>query len=182
MDIGSIFLVLALAVLVALIIGQPFFRQNANLAASEPTAASELEHRRSGLLAERDRLLSALQELDFDHGLGKIPSEDYPVQRASLLQRAAGVLRALDEIQGEQGIASAEDRVERAVAARRADGVLNGGRPAAPVASKEKDEIEAIIASRRLQRQEKSAGFCPKCGRPVQRSDRFCPSCGAVLQ
>jgi predicted amidophosphoribosyltransferase len=29
--------------------------------------------------------------------------------------------------------------------------------------------------------QGKAAGFCPKCGRPVQAADRFCPKCGATL-
>jgi predicted amidophosphoribosyltransferase len=41
------------------------------------------------------------------------------------------------------------------------------------------DALEAIIASRRRERSEKAGGFCPKCGRPVQKSDYFCPRCGA---
>ncbi|MGC8857289.1 MAG: zinc-ribbon domain-containing protein [Anaerolineae bacterium] len=28
---------------------------------------------------------------------------------------------------------------------------------------------------------ERSAGFCPRCGKAVTVSDRFCPSCGKSL-
>ena len=79
------------------------------------------EHDFSALLAERDRLLNALQELDFDYTLGKIPGEDYPAQRAVLLQRYADALRKLDAFQTEAPGADAESRLEAAIAARRAD-------------------------------------------------------------
>jgi len=39
-------------------------------------------------------------------------------------------------------------------------------------------EIEEMIHKRRKVREEQTAGFCPKCGKPVQKSDQFCPSCG----
>lgn len=189
MDIGSVFLVLALAVLVALFIGQPFFRSMLKKAPEESAQAAELDHQWSGLLAERDRLLLALQELDFDYGLGKIPEVDYPTQRAQLLQHAAGVLKALDEIEGQQGDLSAEVRVEQAVAARRADSGLQAPAPtvqpavqaSASAATMQADSLEEIIARRRAKRKEKSGGFCPKCGRPVTRSDKFCSGCGNLL-
>jgi hypothetical protein len=138
--------------------------------------ADSPDHRRSALLADRDRLLSTLQELDFDQALGKIPAEDYPVQRAALMQHAAGVLRELDMLQGDASSETAEDRLEEVIASRRADGARKTG--ASPAGS---DELEALIASRRSKRQEKSAGFCPKCGRPAQKSDKFCARCGTVL-
>jgi len=43
------------------------------------------------------------------------------------------------------------------------------------------DKLEQMIASRRRARQEKTSGFCPKCGKPVQKSDHFCPKCGTKL-
>ncbi len=39
-------------------------------------------------------------------------------------------------------------------------------------------DVEELIQDRRLERLERSAGFCSKCGQPLQRSDQFCPSCG----
>jgi hypothetical protein len=191
--LGSLFLIFSLAIAVALFVGRPFF--NRELAQSDEltSAADSLEHQRSSLLAERDRVLMALQELEFDDTLGKIPAEDYPLQREELLRKGAFVLRELDRMQPETNSAvSAEDRIEAAVASRRADAVQHqaGAQPemqpvAVAVAEKSgaasKDGMEDLIAARRRQRQEKASGFCPKCGRPALKSDKFCSKCGATL-
>jgi len=177
-DLGSLFLIIALALLVSIFISRPFFSRaaTARLVEHKPQATSQADHVRSTLLAERDRLLTALQELDFDNSLGKIPAEDYPVQRAELLTAGADVLRKLDEIEQRSPGGSAEERLEQAVAAHRAD---SRQRPRLPAA--DQDELESLISARRRSRQEKSAGFCPKCGRPLQQSDKFCSSCGASI-
>jgi hypothetical protein len=186
MDIGSIFLILGLFVLVALFIGRPILERKA-------TPASEEDHELSSLLAERDRILNALQELDFDFALGKIPEADFPGQRAALLQRGADILRQLDvlgAVPTHEDAEAREARLEAAIAARRADiagGAGAAGLRLAPnggagrVVHTPDDDLEAVIASRRRERKEKAVGFCPQCGRPVQKSDRFCPKCGATL-
>ena len=187
--IGSIFLILALVLLIAMFVARPFFRQGFQDAAGV-APENQLEHRRSSLMAERDRILTALQELEFDYVLGKVPVEDYPEQRAVLLYNGAAVLRQLDEIQpGEQGAGrSVEDRIEAAVAARRADASVTKASPAGAVSeagarqkAAGKDALEDLIAARKRQREEKSVGFCPGCGKPVQKSDKFCSRCGANL-
>ena len=43
-------------------------------------------------------------------------------------------------------------------------------------------QVEKLISSRRMERVERSAGFCVKCGSPLQRSDQFCPNCGLKLK
>lgn len=176
MEIGAILLILALFLLVAFFVAQPFLERRAvKLVSAE-------EHQRSTLMAERDRLIGALQELDFDHTLGKIPAEDYPLMRAELLQHAADVLRQLDELGPQNGKESrgsaAEERVEAAVAARRADAAV-AQKPAS--AAVEDDDIEELIAARRAARKEKTAGFCSKCGKPLLKSDKFCPACGKPI-
>ena len=189
MELGAFFLILALAVLVGLFVSRPFVNPQIEEQPVADLSADQLSHKRSSLLAERDRLLNALQELDFDHGLGKIPAEDYQPQRIILLQRAANVLRELDLLGEESTPGSAEERVERVVAVRRADSLVQSDvtitAPAmAAVAGDglgQEDELELFIASRRKQRQEKSGGFCPKCGLTVQKSDKFCSNCGAVV-
>ena len=180
MDIGSLFLVLALLVLVGLFISRPFFEKE-----TVPTLQAERQedHERSTLLAERDRVLNALQELDFDYDLHKIPEEDYAVQRAMMVQHGVEVLRSLDAHQPQTAAGSADERLEAAIAARRpatatAPIAPNGRKQAVAVASPD-DALEAMLADRRRVRQEKAAGFCPQCGGPVQKSDRFCPKCGA---
>jgi rubrerythrin len=167
MDLGAILLLLAVLIMVVLFVGRPLMIRQA--------ASNKQAHAESSLLAERDRVLTALQELDFDNTLGKIPAEDYPAQRAVLVQRGAEVLRQLDELKGKRP-AQSEARVEAAVAARR-----ETAKPARQKAASE-DDLEDLIARRRQARKEKTAGFCPKCGKPVMRSDKFCPGCGYALK
>jgi rubrerythrin len=193
MDIGSVFLLLALLLLVGLFISRPLFERKA-------IAVTQEEHELSSLMAERDRILTALHELDFDHALGKIPEDDYPSQRSSLLQRGANILRRLDEYSEQASDIDFEARIEAAIAARRAETgrsrvrrrparVDAGGNTPDDKQIQEtmgstaasNDGLEARIAARRRSRRDKAAGFCPQCGRAVQKSDLFCPNCGANL-
>lgn len=187
MDIGSILLILALSVLVALYVGRPLLEREDR---QETRHLDEKDHERSALLAERDRVLDALEELDFDYALGKIPAEDYPSQRSRLVQYGAEVLRRLDALTPSASPqpsparvqAHAEERLEQALAARRAARpAATEGQPAAPALLEADDRLEALLAERRGKRKEKSGGFCPHCGGAVHKSDRFCPKCGAKI-
>ena len=89
MDLAAILFLLALLLGVSLYLVTPLLSNRSRHAAEE---SSEV----SALLAERERLLNALQELDFDFQLGKIPEEDYPEQRADLLRKGSDVLKRLD--------------------------------------------------------------------------------------
>jgi rubrerythrin len=178
MEIGAIFLLLAVVLLVTLFVARPFIEHR------RVSVISSDEHELSSLLAERDRLITALQELDFDHTLGKIPTEDYPSMRADLMRHAADVLHKLDahalpDEKPADGSEDAESRIEAVVAARRADAAVQ---KLAASETASDDDLEALIASRKAARKEKSAGFCPKCGKPVLRSDRFCPHCGKPIK
>ena len=126
------------------------------------------------LLAERERVVNSLQELDSDFQLGKVPEEDYPTQRANLLQKGADILRKLDELAPVKAQNDKDARVERALEARRKNRSNHKGELT-------DDDVESMIAARRKGRKAKSVGFCPKCGKPVMASDKFCPSCGKTL-
>jgi hypothetical protein len=180
MDIGSLLLLLALLVLIGLFIARPLLNRETETATPEE---DQKEHELSTLLAERDRILTALEELDFDNALGKIPSDDFANQRAQLVSQGADVLRKLDEFNGDPSDAAIERRIEEAIAARRITtaGVGETEVMPQPVLVDADDEVEVQLAARRRSRQDKSAGFCPQCGRPVQQSDRFCPKCGNAL-
>jgi zinc ribbon protein len=168
MELTAIFFSLAVLILVGMYLYAPFMERRAR-------RVTEEEHELSALMAERDRVINSLQELDFDFKLGKIPEDDYPTQRASLLQKGADILRKIDSLAPQAVSAQdTEARLERAIAARRADSATT-----APEVSD--DDLESMISSRRKGRTTKSAGFCPKCGKPVMVTDRFCPSCGKSL-
>lgn len=169
MELGSIFLILAVLVVVGVYLYTPLTKRGRR-------TTSDNTHEVSSLQAERDRVINSLQELDFDFNLGKIPAEDYPEQRAALLQKGADILRKLDELApASSSGANAEARIEKAAAARRADSSSKD-------AELNDDDIEEMISARRKQHKSKSAGFCPKCGKPVLVTDRFCPSCGKSLK
>ncbi len=168
MELTAIFFSLAVLILVAMYLYAPFMERRAK-------RVTEEEQELSALMAERDRVINSLQELDFDFNLGKIPEEDYPSQRAGLLQKGADILRKIDSLSPyESDGQDTEARLEKAIAARRADAAL------ATVEVSDED-LEAMISSRRKGRTQKSAGFCPRCGKPVMVTDRFCPSCGKSL-
>ena len=200
MELGSVFLIFTVILLVGLYISRPFFDRKPLRQGRAALENEGLEHQRSALLAEYDRVLNALQELDFDHVLGKIADEDYPMQRNLLRQSGADILRELDSFHSrgsqaplQESQPSAEDRLEAAIAARRGDRPArpdgagrvgtNPARVAIPAAeAAASEDLEALISIRRGSRQEKAGGFCPRCGKPVQKSDRFCPKCGAAIK
>jgi len=167
MQIVSIFFTLGILILVGVFLYAPFLERRAR-------RVTEEEHETSSLLAERERIVNSLQELESDYQLGKVPEEDYPTQRTNLLQRGADILRKLDELAPVKAQNDKDAHVERALAARRRNGSSQQGELT-------DDDVESMIASRRKGRKSKSAGFCPKCGKPVMASDKFCPSCGKTL-
>ena len=170
MELGSIFLVLAVIVVVFAYLYAPFTSRARRLRNGET-------HQTSTLKAERDRVINSLQELDFDFKLGKIPAGEYPEQRTLLMQKGADILRKLDELAPVSTSAiQAETRIEKAAAAGRADSSST-----APSLDVSDDDLESMIVSRRKAHKSKSAGFCPKCGKPVLVTDKFCPSCGKSL-
>lgn len=169
MDLGAVLILLALLVAVGLFLAAPLMRN------ARPRPLDESPEV-SALLAERDRVINALQELDFDFKLGKVPEDGYPAQRGELLQHGASILRELDRVApGAVNATDAGERIEEAVAA--GPGVDEGFGDDLP-----DERIDSLLAARRAARHEKSAGFCPNCGKPVLVSDRFCPNCGKSLQ
>lgn len=153
MDIVALLLTLAVLILVGAYLYAPFLRGYGKRVTDE-------ERELSALLAERERVLDSLQELDFDFKLGKIPEGEYPGQRASLLQKGADILRKIDELNAEHPREAAKTSGNELTDA----------------------QIEAMISKRRAERKGTFEGFCPKCGKPVMANDRFCPSCGKSLQ
>lgn len=84
-----------MAVLAVLLVALPFLR--------EPTAQddklvapTDADLRVAALVEERDRALTALKDLEFDHRTGKITDDDYRTLVPQLRQAAAAALKALE--------------------------------------------------------------------------------------
>ncbi len=145
MDLGSLLIVAAIAVLAIAFVVRP-------LASGGQPAMSEEERRDSALQAAHDQVLAALVEMDADYAMGKIEAEDYRRDRAVLLARGAQVLREIDQA---RPTASPDGRdeeaeVEARVARLRADRVPG-------------DAFCGQCGSR-LQAGDR---FCIRCGTPV---------------
>ena len=172
MDLGSIMLIASSGILVCILLSRPFFVHNsgdANLRIRSAVQKGEQEH--SSLMAEKERILTALRDLDFDNQLGKIPAEDYAGQRSELLQHGAGVLKQLDLLEGKNPEQTNGQNKEVQVNNRRVGSL----------SKEENDVLEDMIALHRNSHKDKAAGFCPGCGKPVHKTDQFCPRCGRAI-
>jgi hypothetical protein len=96
----ALLLAAALAVACVVAVALPFLR--------EPEPESDLldeldedETRRLELLETRDRALSALRDLEFDHRTGTVSDEDYRAQVGALRRDVAAALQALQRESGE---------------------------------------------------------------------------------
>ena len=154
MDLGFIFLAVALIGLVIFVVAQPFF-ERVRVASRDNAAAEQLG-------AQRDSILTAVRDLDFDHVTGKIADEDYTAQRALLMARGADVLKQLDSA----GVVEEAQSIEQAIADRR-----RSARPTveAPTTSEAPTPSVAPTLS------------CPDCGTAYRAGDRFCSGCGRAL-
>jgi hypothetical protein len=96
----ALLLAAALAVACVVAVALPFIREPE----PESDRLDELdadERRRLDLLEERDRALSALRELEFEHRTGTISDEDYRAQVGPLRRDVAAALQALGRDAGE---------------------------------------------------------------------------------
>jgi hypothetical protein len=167
MDLGAILLLIALLVGVSSYLLAPLINDRSRRFSGESQEISTL-------MAERERILNALQELDFDFKLGKIPEGEYPGQRAELLQKGAEVLKKLDSL----SVPPPSNPRRRA---RSGEGSASTASEGAHKQLSD-DQIESMLSARRRERKTKSAGFCPRCGKPVLITDQFCPHCGKALK
>jgi len=93
----AVLLAVLLAVAAVAFVARPF------LAEPDPQddrigGLTPAERERLRLLERRDRALSALKELEFDHRTGKIADADYEASVGPLRREAAEAMRALEPV------------------------------------------------------------------------------------
>jgi len=91
----ALLLAAALAVACVVVVALPFLSEP-DPETDELDELDEDERRRLELLEERDRALSALKELEFDHRTGTITDQDYREEVGPLRREAATALQKLD--------------------------------------------------------------------------------------
>ncbi len=151
MAFGSLIIILAIFVLSGVVIIRPFWVELDTRKVPHPG-------KYDSLLAERERLLSSIEDLDLEYDLKKISSQEHTRNRDILLAQAAEVLMELDKL----GIPSKNKQ--------------QLGTP--PVVG---DDLEKMIAARRRELQQEKSNFCSSCGKAVKAGDQYCGHCGAEL-
>ncbi len=92
----AILLALGIALAVVVYITLPFLREPGRFRREQETHTSaELQD----LLAEKETIYAAIQELEFDYKSGKLSTEDHAGLRARQEERAARVLQQIDALQ-----------------------------------------------------------------------------------
>lgn len=174
MTIGSIFLGLALLILVGLFITRPLIKR-------QPRRRSNTSAHQA-MLAQKEAVLTQILNLDFDYDTGKVPESEYKKLRTDYIGEATAILKQLDALE------SGEEIVDSV--AEKTDGEATKSQTA---------EIEAAIALLR-QSPTKSAPsplstppdlktysgngkatYCTQCGQPADSTDKFCAFCGHKL-
>ena len=147
---------------------------------------------------EKRRLLRAIKELEFDHGMGKLSQQDFDAVIGTYRLRAIEVMRALDggELHPELRRLLAE---RDAAASAAAEPVAPPTPPAEPVAASKPppsvqelvESLAAVEAERPrspaepaeppLSSMDKTSRICPACTAHNDSDARFCKHCGAAL-
>lgn len=116
---------------------------------------------------QREAVLAALRELDFDFKTGKVSEEDYQPLRTQLMAEAAQYIEA-EEKEAEQ--------LEALIQSRRKSHKQN----------LKCEHCEAPVeAGQRFCSKCGSAlnhELCPSCGKKIKAGDLFCSSCGNEIQ
>jgi len=108
----AILIALGIALAAAAFVAAPLFfgaGKAARPAAGNGQASLELED----LLAEKETVYAAIQELDFDFKSGKLSEEDHQGLRQRYEQRAGFLLKAIDDLQAAAGRSDAPRKARR---------------------------------------------------------------------
>lgn len=164
MEAGAILSLAAVLMIVCAVVFRPFMPgfKNAKIGRRNRISTNQ---QASVWLAEKERLLTMIQELEFDHETGKVPDDLFSEQRIELVRSAAEILNKLDQM------GYSEPKPEK-----------TSDRGSSAPGIKEYDDLDELIARRKLEKNGKATGFCPKCGNALQSKDRFCPKCGMTIQ
>lgn len=173
------------------LVGYPLLRERRE-EAPEVAMPDEYELALEDLTAQRDSTYSAIKELDFDQEMGNLPEADYRELRDRYRQKAATILRDLDELQ-EAGPSATrrqarqddyreeiytEDDIEREISRRRR-GRSQAAGPRQGIAAPRQgigDSPRGMPGGG--QRAGRSRRACRSCGARVGPQDNFCPECG----
>ena len=163
MDIGAILIGMALLALTVPMVMQPF-RQSAPKRLEPDGHKDQSAHNGNNLNPQRDQVLVALRDLDFDYQTGKVVEQDYTVLRSDLLAQAAQLIQSQE---------TGDEAVEKLVRARREALSVVEARKCGHCGRKLSADDRFCPGCG-----EPIGASCPQCGKSITSEDRFCSKCG----
>ncbi|HLO14539.1 MAG TPA: zinc ribbon domain-containing protein [Anaerolineales bacterium] len=159
MEIFALFIGLALFAAGVAYISLPFRQRR-----RKDTNSSKVHIQQEG---QREVVLAALRDLDFDFKTGKVSEEDYKPLRAQLMAEAAQYIEAEKK---------EDEQLEAAIQTRRKTHKENA-RCEQCGASMEPGQRFCPKCSSAVNQE-----LCPSCGKKIQAGDLFCSSCGNKIR
>ncbi|WAS92223.1 zinc ribbon domain-containing protein [Nannocystis punicea] len=139
----------------------------------------------SELREEKRRLLRAIKELEFDHGMGKLSTADFEAVIGTYRVRAIEVMRTLDgggDLHPElQKVLADLDRKRTDESAPAAPGAAAAPTPA-PASTDEVSEAPRNLMEISSPDLDRTSRICAKCTGPNDNDARFCKHCGVPLE
>lgn len=164
---------LVIALLAAIFISLPFFIRTGGGSGDEYFPDRRAEKLKD-LNSRKDSLLTAIKDIEFDYGLGKLTRDDYEELHGRYRIEAASLLKEIDSIAGAppSGAPDDGDDLEKEIHAERTKFLI----------PYDDEEIEKeILRAREASWGEEADRHCTKCGSAAGEEDLFCSKCGAKL-
>lgn len=98
MSIAGLVLLLVFVAGAILFVAWPFISGESAVKERVSASATRLQQLRD----EREAVLIAIRDLDFDYHTGKLTEQDYAAQRELLVQRGVAILKQIDLEQGQR--------------------------------------------------------------------------------
>lgn len=158
MDTGAVLIALALLVLAVPFLGGPLIKKRGKKGVEASGAPEPVEERQTVLLAVRD--------LDFDFSTGKIAEEDYRSLRAQLLARAASLAPPPEKEQTPVKQESSSERISPSLNGRscpKCKHTLHAG------------DLFCSSCGTAISR------TCDSCGKETDYQANFCSFCGKAV-
>jgi hypothetical protein len=164
MEFGAILILLSILLILGMALAKPFFDQESQPEKTPMDLQSSAKAQEGipALLNEQEHILEQLSELENEAQTGKISEEGYTFARQALVSQGAMILQSLEQLE-----AASTPEVEDTQYGN---------------FDQDDAQIEELITEHRKKNHEKMIGFCPKCGKPAQKSDQFCSRCGYKLE
>jgi len=161
----TIFALAFLGTIVTVLVLQPVFKKAVRTREAAGSSTGELEHLRE----QKERLLTTLKDLEFEHNAGKLSDVDYERVRADDMAQVADIMTRLDELTGKKASSKAPVKAEEPTDAPLTCSACQQGNPS--------EAKFCLSCGSRF----KTSVECPECRKTLPAEAKFCIDCGTKV-